>query len=380
MAEHYDCIVAGTGGVGSAALYEIARRGHSVLGIDRFPPGHDRGSSHGDTRAIRLAYHEHPDYVPLLHRAYELWDQLEQRSGRRLLFRTGMLEVGPPDGEAVGGVLAAAREHGLTVEPLSRAEIEARFSGLRVPEGMAGVLEPHGGYLAVEDCVRSHVAAAREHGAALATGEVLESWQASADFVEVRTDRGAYHAARLILTAGAWSGALVGDVGVRFEVLRKPVFWYRTETPDYRVESGFPVWLFETGGRMMYGFPEIEGGGMKIAEHTGGEVVPDPLQLDRRSRPEDRKPLEDFARAYLPGMSGDLLRHQVCMYTTSPDRHFVVDRHPGYDSVCFAAGLSGHGFKFTNVLGEALADLALDGKSELPIGFLGLSRFEPGES
>lgn len=374
----FDCIVLGVGGVGSAALEQLARRGAKVLGIDRFPPGHDQGSSHGHTRVIRLAYHEHADYVPLLHRAYALWEELESRSGTRLYVRTGILESGPRHGEVVSGVLQAAQQHALEVEELTAADIRQRFPGLRVPEHWVGVFEAHGGFLFVEAAVQAQANVAVQHGAQLRIGEVVQRWESVGDDVVVVTDRDTYRAARLVITAGAWAPQLLQALGLSLTVLRKPLLWYRTTTADYRLENGFPVWLFETPAGIIYGFPEIDARGLKVAEHTGGLPVDDPLHVDRGLTPADRAPIEAFLPDYLPGVSQECLRHVVCMYTMTPDQHFIVDHHPHAPQVCFVAGLSGHGFKFATVLGEVLADLALNGTTTLPVGFLGLRR--PGLS
>jgi len=375
MRSTFDCIVLGVGGVGSAALYHVARRGARVLGLDRFTPGHDRGSSHGETRVIRLAYFEHADYVPLLRRAYTLWEELESQCDTTLYVQTGILEMGPPDGEVVSGVTKAARQHGLDVEELSAAAIRQRYPGIQLPEDWAGIFEARGGYLRVEASVRAHVDEAVKHGAHLRTGEVIQGWHIDGDSVVVQTDQETYRAQQLIVTAGAWAPRLLESLGVRLTVLRKPLLWYRTQTPNYHVDNGFPVWLFETASGVFYGFPEIDTMGLKVAEHSNGAPVDDPLALDRRLLPEDRQPVESFLATHLLDVSRECLHHTVCMYTMTPDQHFLIDRHPQHVQVCFAAGLSGHGFKFATVLGEILAQLTLDGETPQPIGFLGLDRY-----
>ncbi len=371
----FDCLVLGTGGVGSAALYHLARRGARVLGIDRFPPGHDRGSSHGHTRVIRLAYFEHADYVPLLQRAYELWEALMAERQAPFYVQTGILEMGPPDGTIVPGVLDAARQHALEVEHLSAAEIHYRFPGVRAPEAWTGVYEARAGYLLVEECVRAHADAAVAHGAALHVGEEVQGWDTEGDHLVVRTDRATYRTAHLVVTAGAWAPQMLASLGVELTVVRKPLLWYRTTTSAYRVESGFPVWAFETPAGDIYGFPEIADQGLKLAEHSGGLPVADPLDVQRDLLAVDRPPVDACVRAHFPGVSTECLRHVVCMYTTSPDGHFLIDRHPDNPRISFVAGLSGHGFKFASVLGEIMADLALEDGTAHPIAFLGLRRF-----
>ncbi len=279
--QSYDCIVLGTGGVGSAALYHLAQRGAKVLGIDRFPPGHDRGSSHGETRVIRLAYFEHPDYVPLLQRAYTLWEAMEQARPESLYVQAGILEMGPEDGEIIPGVLDAARQHDLEVETLSAAQIEKRYAGLRVPEPMVGVYEARAGFLRVEACVKAYIDEAVKRGAQLQTGETVLGWSPDGEGITVETDRGQYRAGRLVVTAGAWAPQLLASLDVELRVLRKPLLWYRTQTPDYKLDNGFPVWFLETELGAIYGFPEIDERGFKLAEHTSGTEVADPLSPDR---------------------------------------------------------------------------------------------------
>jgi sarcosine oxidase len=372
VAEKFDAIVVGLGGVGSAALFHLARRGVKAVGIDRFPPGHDRGSSHGDSRVIRLAYFEHPDYVPLLRRSYALWSELERLSGRNLYNETGILQAGPPDGEVVQGVLSAAKKHQLEVDSLSAAEANKRFPWFRVPETMSAVFERRAGWLRVEDCVRAQAAEAEKLGAKLAIGEPALRWRAGGGSVEVSCAGTAYSAAKLILAPGAWAPGLLAGLDLRFEVLRKPLFFFKPG--NYTTAAGCPVYLFETPDGVFYGIPATDRRGLKAAEHTGGKRVDDPLKVDRTTDPAELARVEQFLSAHLPGASRELESAAVCLYTVTPDRHFVVDRHPEHPEVVFAAGLSGHGFKFVPVLGEALAELALDGETRLPIGFLSARR------
>lgn len=373
-AASYDAIVLGAGGVGSAALWQLARRGLRVLGIDRFAPPHDHGSSHGQTRIIRQAYFEHADYVPLLVESYRLWNELEQSVGRTLLVETGLVEVGPADGVVVPGVVRAARQHRLHVEELSASEVSRRWPSLVVREPLVGVFEPRGGFLHVEECVRAQLVAAEEAGAELRVGVEALGWTAGDDEVVVETSVGRFTAARLVVTAGAWAGQLLADLGVRLEVRRKALMWHATSDGRTRADAGFPCYLFELPAGVFYGFPAIDERGLKAAEHSGGEVVADPSLVDRSLRDDDREPVEAFLAAHLPAAERPCREHAVCLYTMSPDEHFVVDRHPRHANVAFAAGLSGHGFKFAPVLGAALADLVIDGATQRSIGFLSLAR------
>lgn len=371
----YDVIVLGTGGVGSAAAYQLAKRGVKVLGIDQFPGGHDRGSSHGETRVIRQAYFEHADYVPLLLRAYELWRELEQEVSADLLHQVGLLQVGPPDGFVVRGVLEAAKLHGLKVESLRAEEIPRRFSGFRADSEHAGVFEPAAGYLRVERCVLTHLAAAKARGAAFEFGATARGWESDGEGVRVVTDQGEFCAGKLIITAGPWAPQLLADVGVPLVVRRKHLYWFPTSEASYHESSGCPTYLYELPHGVYYGFPQVDELGVKVAEHSGGAIVNDPTNDARPLDPADLARVEEFLTKYLPGAGRHMGRRSVCFYTMTPDEHFLVDRHPRHENVFFVAGLSGHGFKFTSVLGEALADLAADGKTKLPIGFLGMRRF-----
>jgi sarcosine oxidase len=370
----YDAIVLGTGGIGSAALFHLAARGARALGIDRFEPGHDRGSSHGQTRIIRQAYFEHPSYVPMVLRAVELWRQLEARRGEQLYHEVGLLEIGPTDGEVLSGVRASAQLHHLEIEEWPAREVEARWRGFRLPPPLCAVFERRAGYLLVERCVAAHAEEALRLGAEIRTGETVLGWQAVGAGVTVRTDRGEYAAARLIITAGAWAGELLSDLGIRLTVLRKPLYWWQPRSDAYLAGGGCPAFLFEVPSGCFYGFPQIDDQGVKVAEHTGGRAVADPLAVDRQVDPADRSGVARFLGQYLPELTSQPTGHSVCLYTMTPDGHFVVDRHRAHPQVVFAAGLSGHGFKFAPMLGEALCDLALEGHSRLPIDFLSLAR------
>jgi sarcosine oxidase len=371
----YDAIVLGTGGVGSAAAFHLAQRGAKVLGIDQFAGGHDRGSSHGQTRVIRQAYFEHPDYVPLLLRAYELWRELEQLAGNDLLHQVGLLQVGPPEGVVVSGVLESARLHGLQVEELSRDAVERRFPGFRVPDGMLGVFEPAAGYLKVEQCVLAHLAAAKQHGAEFRFGCQAKSWQVERGGVRVVTDAGEFSAAKLIVTAGPWAPRLLAGLGLPLVVRRKHLYWFQNADARYHEQSGCPTYLYELPQGIFYGFPQIDERGVKAAEHSGGAIVNDPATDPRERDAADLARVAEFLASYLPGVSHTLRERTVCFYTMSPDEHFLLDHTAESEHVWFAAGLSGHGFKFTSVLGQALAELATNARTDLPITFLSADRF-----
>jgi sarcosine oxidase len=373
---HWDVIVVGTGGVGSAAVYHLAQRGLRVLGVDRFSPPHDRGSSHGQTRIIRQAYFEHPDYVPLAIESYSLWAALELATGRKLYHETGLVEVGPPDGVVVPGVLRAAEEHGLCVHEMSGADIVRRWPGLAVSGDLTGVFEPRAGFLLVEDCIAAHLEAARSLGAVVQTDSPIEHWTSDGGGVSIETAAERHTADSLIITAGAWAGRVLTDLEIDLTVRRKALLWYATtNAATYSSDNSFPAYLFEPPYGIFYGFPQIDARGVKVAEHSGGSVVADPLNVNRDVLSTDRAPVEQFLADHFPCVTHNLTDSTICMYTMSPDEHFILDRHPQHENVHFAAGLSGHGFKFTPVLGKALADLASEGQTGLPVEFLRLGRF-----
>jgi monomeric sarcosine oxidase len=373
----YDVIVLGAGGAGSAALYHLARRGARVVGIERFAPPHDRGSSHGQTRIIRQAYFEHPDYVPLLRRSYALWRELEQHTGRKLYFATGLLEVGPHDGVVIPGVLQSARRHGLEVETLSDDEARRRFPGFRIPPGCEAVFERDAGYLLVEDCVRTHAEEAQRLGAELRIGESIRAWRVENGSVVVETDRGKYRSAKLVISPGAWATTLLADLGIPLRVVRKHLHWFANDDVRLRADRGCPAFFYETPQGYYYGFPQFNESGVKAAEHSGGDTVTDPLAVDRSLDAAELNRVQAFLADHLPGVSRRSTAHVVCMYTMTPDEHFLVGMHPQHPQVVLVAGLSGHGFKFTPVLGEILAQLALDGQTPHPIEFLSPGRMEP---
>jgi sarcosine oxidase len=372
----FDVIVLGVGGMGSAAAFELARRGRRVLGLEQFGLVHDRGSSHGRTRVIRQAYYEHPDYVPLVRRAFERWYDLEQLAGQRLLTECGCLTVGPPAGELITGVLRAAAEHRLPVERLSADDLGRRFPAFAFGDGFAGVLEQVAGFLAVEECVRAHIDAARRFGAVIHAEEPALEWQSSAGGVTVRTARDTYHAGALVVTAGPWAGRLLGELGVSLTVMRQLQFWLGPPNPEAFRRDRFPVYLAETPGGFYYGLPAIDARGHKLARHYGAPELPGPEAVERTVSAGDERPVREFVTRHLPALADAPVRDAaVCLYTLTPDRHFLIGRHPGHANVALAAGFSGHGFKFAPAVGEVLADLIETGRTGWPIGLFRIDRF-----
>ena len=369
MRQHYDAIVVGCGGVGSAALYHLARRGTKVLGVDRFGIAHDRGSSHGHTRVIRMAYYEHPDYVPLLQRAYQLWDELERDWGSTLFRRVGVMQTGPPDGEVIPGVLDSARRYALPVEQWTHDQATRRFSVFNVPPSFTVVFEQNAGYLYVEECVRAHIHQAQERGANWSSPCQVEQIVSEDRVVKVVSQQGTFTCDSLVVAGGPWAPELLRELNLPLRVLRKPLYWFRTQNDGY-LSGRCPVFVFELGQRFFYGFPKEDGRGVKVAQHFGGTVIEDPTTVARNVDAAECDEITGLARDYLRDLEFPFSHHALCMYTMSPDKHFIVDRHPADPRIVFACGLSGHGFKFASVLGEALTELALDGAASVPIGFL----------
>jgi sarcosine oxidase len=376
----YDVIVIGLGAMGSAALDQLARRGARVLGLERFGIPHDQGSSGGDTRLIRKAYFEHPDYVPLLERAYTNWVDLEARSGEQVLYRTGAVYIGRPECELVAGSLASAKLHGLRCDALSNEAVAKRWTPLRVPEGCRALHEDDGGFVLAAKSIRLFCESALRYGADVRAAEAVVDWRETATGVEVVTTAARYHAARLIVTAGSWAAGLLPRLPTALAVTRQALFWVWPKEPDAFGLDTFTCWAAQLDGYegLFYGFPMLPariGGqlGLKIAHHTRGEAT----------RPGAQRPVDvaefDVVRAALGGVFaadlGPVVATKACLYTSSLDGHFIVDRYPDSDRVTIACGFSGHGFKFASVIGEALADISVEGRTDLPIGFLGLQRF-----
>ncbi len=370
----WDAIVLGLGGMGSAAICHLARRGLKVLGLEQFDIAHDRGSSHGQTRLIRKAYFEHPDYVPLVEKAYILWAQLEESVSRKLLHRCGLVLAGKPDGTVMAGVRRAADEHRLPIECLSPDESAKRFPGLVFDPDMQVLFEPASGFLEVENCVRAHCDLARTFGATLTTGRRVLDWSADSSGVTVVADDGRYLARNLVICGGAWSGSLLAAMGLPLTVRRKVVLWFAAEDAAYRYERGCPVFGFDRPEGFFYGFPAIDELGVKVSDHYGGQVVSHPTALDRDVHLNEETPLRRFLEHHAPRLGTRVTRRSVCMYTMTPDEHFIVDRHPRHANVVYACGFSGHGFKFAPVIGSVLADLVADGRTAHPVGFLRADR------
>ena len=375
----YDVIVIGVGGMGSAAIHQLARRGQRVLGLERFDIPHERGSSHGVNRIIRLAYYEDPAYVPLLRRGYELWRELEREVGEQLLHITGSIDAGPEQSEVFAGSVRSCIEHDLAHTVLDHAELARRFPGYRLPEGHYALFQEEGGFLLSERCIVAHVTAAQSRGAVVRARERVLDWRADSDGVAVRTDRGSYRAGSLVISAGAWAGALVPGLGERAVPERQVLGWFQPTRPEHFTSESFPVFNLLVDEGRYYGFPVFATPGFKIGRYHHLDEVVDPDAMGHGVTRRDEEVLRACVSRYFPDADGPTMALKTCMFTNSPDEHFVIGRHPDHPQVSFAAGFSGHGFKFCSVVGETLADLATEGSSEHALELFAPERYLTGQ-
>jgi sarcosine oxidase len=373
----FDVIVVGIGGMGSATAWQLARRGQRVLGLERFDIPHTMGSSHGVTRIIRLPYYEDPAYVPLLHRAYALWRELEAATGDRVLVTHGSIDAGPEDGEIFQGALASARLHALEHTVLTGAEVNDRYPGYRLPAGHRAIFQPQGGYLLSERAIVAHVRAAQDAGAEIHAREQVLGWAArpGGEGVTVTTDRGTYEAGRLVLTAGAWMADLAPLLQGVAVPERQVLAWLQPQAPDLFTPERFPVFNLEVEEGRYYGFPVVEVPGFKFGRyHHRAEHMPAEA-MRREVDAADESLLREFADRYFPQGTGPTMALRACIFTNTPDEHFILDHHPAHPQVVLASPCSGHGYKFCSVVGEVLADLATgDGTTRHGIEFLRLGR------
>jgi sarcosine oxidase len=369
----FDRIVVGVGGMGSAAVYELARRGQRVLGLEQFSIPHELGSSAGSTRIFRFAYFEDPSYVPLMRLSFARWQALHRDFGETLLTTTGGLDIGLPSGRVVTGAKAACRTHGLVHDVLRAGEVARRYPAWRLPAAFEAVFQPDAGFLRADRGIVAHVTLARKLGADVHENERVRSWKAIGDRVEVETDRGRYEAGSLVLAAGAWTAKLLG----RFKALaipeRQVVGWFKTHGPEL-APGKFPVFILdcpEMGN--FYGFPNLADEGFKVGKFRHRRQAVDADSIDRHIAAEDIAVLTAFGR-YLSSPMGAPVGFKTCMFVNSPDEHFILDVLPEHRQVVVAAGFSGHGYKFCAGIGEILADLSMRGETPHDTHLFRLSR------
>jgi sarcosine oxidase len=383
MNRNQDVIVLGVGSMGSSTCYYLAKRGYRVLGLEQFDIPHDQGSHAGQSRIIRKAYFEHPDYVPLLQRAYENWKEIEAISGSQIYFPTGLLYAGKPNDVLIKGVRESATKYNVNVESLSISETKDRFPQFQIPEGYEVLVEPDAGFVTPERAVLLYVEQAIQAGANIHTKEKAISWKKEGEVITVTTNKETYTCKKLIITAGPWAGQLIPGFSKQLKVTRQVIAWINPKERKLFELGQFPCWLIDdhTQDGMYYGFPILPVAkfgapiGLKVALHYPGQVS-DPDAVNRIPSIDDEAMLIDAIDKYLPQGYQSTHVLKTCLYTNTPDENFVLDFLPGYNQqVVIAAGFSGHGFKFVSVVGEIMADLAQQGKTDLPIAFLNASRF-----
>ncbi len=377
LSRGYDAIVIGLGGMGRATLYHLASRGRRVLALEQYASGHKLGSSHGDSRIIREMYFEHPLYVPLVRRAYELWRELEERSGSTLMTITGGLMIGPRDGSVVTGTLRSAAEHGLPHEVLDAAATRARFPTFRLGDDLVAVVDRRAGYLDPEACNDAHLSLALAAGAEARFEEPVVDWSVEGDGVRVKTNAGTYFADQLVIAAGPWTSALLPDLELSLSVERQAVFWFEPTTDAAMYDSpGFPIYAYEyKPGSICYGFPRLERG-VKASGMHGGETSGRPEEIRRTTDDRDLSSLRSALRPVLPSLATAPVREtDTCLFTNTPDHDFIIDFHPLHRQVLISSPCSGHGFKFASAIGELQADLLIDGKTKFDLAPFRIGRF-----
>jgi len=377
----WDVAVIGLGAMGSAISYYLTQQGARVVGVDRFDPPHTFGSSHGQTRVIREAYFEHPAYVPLLQTAYTNWEKLEAESGDSLLLQTGGLMLGKPDSTLIQGSRESAERYGIAHEILSQPEIMSRYPAFSLPTDMIGLKEQRAGLLYPEKCIASYLDLARRAGAEILTNQPLLNWQREGSGFVLQTSESELRCNKLVIASGAWTGSLLPELALPLQVTRQVLFWFETPEPNPNPNpfaiGQFPIFLLEYGpDEFLYGFPD-QGEGFKIAQHLPGRPQ-DPDLLSQSVEPAEIEQMTEFLARFFPALSSKhpakLSKTAVCMYTNTPDGHFLIDRHPEHDALWLVSPCSGHGFKFASALGDVLARAVLAERPAPELDFFSLAR------
>lgn len=382
MNNNFDVIVLGVGSMGSATCHYLAKRGHRVLGLEQFEIPHDQGSHAGQSRIIRKAYFEHPNYVPLLQRAYENWKSLESDTGAQVYFPTGLLYAGKPDGTLIQGVKESSEKYSVTIESWKASESKIRFPQFNIPDNYEILFEPDAGLITPERAILLFVEQAIKHGAEIHTKEKVSQWKKSGAGISVTTNKGVYNCAKLIITAGPWASQFIRSLSTKLSVSRQVIAWANPKQTAPFELGKFPCWLIDDESKpgMYYGFPILPVGqfggpiGLKTAHHYPGFVI-DPDNVNRIASVEEESNIIYALNKFLPEGYKSMHVLKTCLYTNTPDENFVIDFLSGYDNVVIAAGFSGHGFKFASVVGEIVADLAIKGNTSMPIDFLNINRF-----
>jgi sarcosine oxidase len=372
-----DVAVVGVGSMGSQALWQLARRGVSALGIEQFAPGHDRGAGHGESRIIRSCYQEGPQYVPLVLEAFRLWRELSAESGEVLLTENGALYVGRTADGYLDDVRRTGDAYGLPYERLTREEAARRFPQHRLDRGESAFLDLRAGFVRPEQAIRAAVRCSERRGARLLTRVCVEHVAERTDHVEIATSAGVVRVGRAIVCAGAWTGKVLPGAGLRLVVERQVMLWFRAIRPGEFLPDRFPIFIREREQeKTWYGFPTLDGSTVKAAIHHDGPEA-DPDRLDREIHPADAAPVSALVSAALPGLDPEPVRGVACMYTNTEDGDFVLGHLPGSERVILLGPMAGHGFKFASAIGRIGADVAVEGVTDLPIEPFSPARFQP---
>lgn len=381
MKNKYDVIIIGAGSMGMATGYYLAKHGVHVLLIDAFDPPHDQGSHFGETRIIRHAYGEGREYVPLALRAQELWNELEKKSYLKIFSQVGAMGFGakgrsPFINEAIGN----GYDHNLNIDYFTGSELKQQYPGLKIPNNFHGFFEPHSGLLYSEICIQAYRELASHFGAQMSFNNPVKNIKAHADIVEIEAENDTFIAHKLIISSGAWTNELTTKLGLTLPLVpsRQPVAWFEADETLFNMNA-FPVFMVELpedeDSAIYYGFPSIDNSGLKIGRHDF-ENPTQPHTMNRRFGflENDEAHLRKFLNKYMPNASGELKKGVICMYTRTPDGHFIIDNHPVHEHVFIAAGFSGHGFKFASVVGEILSQLAISGQTDYDISLFQINR------
>lgn len=375
MQQHYEVIIIGAGTAGMAAGAFLAKKGVKTLLIDSFDPPHTNGSHHGDTRIIRHAYGEGEYYVPMAVRAQELWEELEQEVGETLFLKTGILGAGNADSPFIKEIIKSAKKHQLPLEVLEPVDVKARWPQVNVPDGFIGCYESNSGVLLAEKCISAFRKVALNHQAELWTNTRVQHIEIVENGVIVDTEKGKVYGDQCIVTAGAWTKKVVEPHQLPLSPVRKTVAWFDADEESFG-HNHFPGFFFMLEDESYYGFPSINGSGVKVGRMDGGQMV-DPDDMDRSFGiyEEDERDVRSFLETFMPEATGFLKQGKVCLFTRTPDEDFIIDHHPQYNHVIIATGFSGHGFKFASAIGEVLMKMALGEEIEYDLSYFRIGRF-----
>lgn len=371
----YDVIVLGAGAMGSAAAYYLSQAGQQVLLLEQFDLNHQRGSSNDHTRIIRYSYSK-PEYIRLMQSAYPMWFALEEASGETLYTKTGGIDFGRPDEPRFRDTLNSLQTMHIPHEVLSVSEAHQRFPLFRFDEDMQVVFQEDYGVLAAEKCNQTHRRLAEQLGATILANTPVTGLKALSDGVEINTANTTYSAARVVITAGAWMNDLLSQVGITLPLipLRVQLAYFEPENILDYTAGNFPIFISHLPEHTLYGIPSYQGSGLKVAFH-GGEPVQHVSEIDYTPDDDRIEAIRRFSHRYLPGADAPLKFTRICLYTMTPDEDFIVDLHPDFPQIVFASPCSGHGFKFSTLIGSILTDLALNGRTEHDISLFRMQRF-----